>query len=153
MLRIYLCNRVLSLSTSTSKCFETVHFLTVFYETVHLDVIFAVVKDTIKALIPIGQFVCDMLCRETTSETCCTFKCCISGFHAVRAIIIGQLFQIRGFEIVRFVALCLLKFFPKISTSGSQPEKLGKQSMGYAKHSLLNQCTNETIVRAIFAGL
>ena len=64
--------------------------------------------DTIKALIPIGQSVRDTLCKELTSETCCTFKCCISGLHAVRAIIIGQLFQIRGFEIVRFVALCLL---------------------------------------------
>ena len=98
----YLCNMVLSSSTSTSKCFESVRFLTVFNETIHLDAIFVIVKymctrmDTIKALIPIGQFVRDTLCKELTSETCCTFKCCISGLHAVCGIIIGQLFQIRG---------------------------------------------------------
>ena len=92
------CNTVLSLSTSTSKCFESGHFLTFFNETVYLDAIFSIVKymctrmDTIKALIPIGQFVCDTLCKKLTSETCCTFKCCISGLHAVRAIIICQLF-------------------------------------------------------------
>ena len=94
----YLCNTVLSSSTSTSKCFESVNFLTIFNETVHLDAIFSIVKymctrmDTIKALIPIGQFVCDTLCKKLTSETCCTFKCCISGLHAVRAIIFCQLF-------------------------------------------------------------
>ena len=71
-----------------------------------------------------------MSCKEWTDETYCTFKCCISGLHAVRMIIqgLGCVFQIIGFEVARYVALCLLTFFPSLGTSASQPEKLRKQS-------------------------
>ena len=53
-----------------------------------------------------------------------------SGLHAVRLIIqgLGCVFQIIGFEVARYVALCLLTFFPSLGTSASQPEKLRKQS-------------------------
>ena len=108
---------------------------------------------------------CKCHAKKWTDETCCTFKCCISGLHAVRMIIQGlglRFSNHRLWSSTICIALCLLTFFPSLGTSASQPEKLRKQSslQTHMNEKWVLQNTigltdtrTKTIVRPICAGL